>query len=127
MVYSPRYSKNEPVQEDAIDDVIDETLLVSKWGDMMRGCKDVGASVVFVKSLESTSNDATPVPPRREPHFFLEKSYLSQTSAFPGYSLTFSKSDVPGIWRPLRGLGQFAVLLRSLRDLRAQQMAKAAA
>ena len=70
MVYSPRYSKNEPVQEDAIDDVIDETLLVSKWGDMMRGCKDVGASVVFVKSLESTSNDATPVPPRREPHFF---------------------------------------------------------
>ena len=55
-----------------IADTIDEALLVPESGDMMRGEKDTKWLNVFVNSLEFTSNDASPVPQRREPPFFRE-------------------------------------------------------
>ena len=72
--------------------------------------------------LQTTWNEATEVPQRREPVFFFTERHQSQTSVLSGYSLTFLRDYVPGIWRPLRGLRRFAVLLRPLRGLRAQQM-----
>ena len=56
--------------EDAIGVVIENALLVPESAAMMQVEKDAQVQNVFVNSLKFTSNDASPVPPRREPPFF---------------------------------------------------------